>query len=404
MRTLLCLLLAVAASPAQAALTLPVPHQPKFRLQTIDARIQIGYGLAIADVDGDGKEDILLADKNEFAWYHNPTWTKYKMTGALTQQDHVAIAARDIDNDGMADVAVGAGWNPGDTLNSGAVFYLQPQADRTKEWEAIPLPHEPTVHRMHWVRDHNDRFYLAVLPLHGRGNRNSEGEGIRLMGYLRPRDPKGVWETFILNDAFNAAHNFDPVRWDSPDLGEELLIAHKGGSHILGWEDERWKTVPVTTNSVGEIRSGKLPSGRRFVASIEPMHGNRVVVNSVTSTLTGILNWNAHRVVLDESLIQGHALATGDVLGLGWDQVIAGWRGNGRPDDKVGIKLYVPLHKRGWEWQLHALIDDNTMACEDLKLADLNQDGKLDIIACGRATKNVIIYWNETPKVEPSGN
>jgi hypothetical protein len=36
------------------------------------------------------------------------------------------------------------------------------------------------------------------------------------------------------------------------------------------------------------------------------------------------------------------------------------------------------------------------MACEDLKIADLNNDGRPDIIAAGRATKNVIIYWNET--------
>lgn len=400
------LLVVVAAAflalefPARAALELPEPHPPRFRAQTIDNEIQIGYGLAIADVDGDGREDILLADKQAFAWYRNPEWTKHQMTGALTALDHVCIAARDIDNDGMAEVAAGAGWNPGDTVNSGAVFYLKPQADRTQEWEAIRLPHEPTVHRMHWVRDHNDRFYLAVLPLHGRGNKNTEGEGIRLMGYLRPRDPKGVWETFILNDTFHAAHNFDPVRWDSPDYGEELLIASKEGTTILGWEDEHWKTVAVTPQAAGEVRSGKLPSGRRFIATIEPMHGNQVVVNTGTSTLTGILKWTNNRVVLDESLVQGHALATGDLLGLGWDQVVAGWRGSGRPGDRVGIKLYVPLHKRGHAWKEHALIDDNTMACEDLKLADLNQDGKLDVIACGRATKNVVIYWNETPKVE----
>jgi hypothetical protein len=34
------------------------------------------------------------------------------------------------------------------------------------------------------------------------------------------------------------------------------------------------------------------------------------------------------------------------------------------------------------------------MACEDLCLADLDGDGKLDIIASGRATKNVKIYYN----------
>ena len=44
------------------------------------------------------------------------------------------------------------------------------------------------------------------------------------------------------------------------------------------------------------------------------------------------------------------------------------------------------------------MIDDNTMACEDLCLADLDGDGKLDVIAAGRATKNVKIYFNQGVK------
>ena len=36
------------------------------------------------------------------------------------------------------------------------------------------------------------------------------------------------------------------------------------------------------------------------------------------------------------------------------------------------------------------------MACEDIRIADLDGDGKLDIIAAGRATRNLKIYWNRT--------
>src|SRR5689334_19936892 len=60
------LALALSAGVAFAA-----PPEPKFRPQEID-RIQIGYGLAIADVDGDKKPDIILADKKQFVWYQNP--------------------------------------------------------------------------------------------------------------------------------------------------------------------------------------------------------------------------------------------------------------------------------------------------------------------------------------------
>ena len=42
-----------------------------FERQVIDDKISIGYGLAIGDVDGDKKPDILLADKSQAAWYRN---------------------------------------------------------------------------------------------------------------------------------------------------------------------------------------------------------------------------------------------------------------------------------------------------------------------------------------------
>jgi hypothetical protein len=80
------------------------------------------------------------------------------------------------------------------------------------------------------------------------------------------------------------------------------------------------------------------------------------------------------------SLKEGHALACGDLLGAGFDQVVVGWRGK-EDQGRVGIKLFIPL-------------DDNGIACEDLCLADLNGDGRLDIVAAGRATRNVRVYFN----------
>jgi hypothetical protein len=35
------------------------------------------------------------------------------------------------------------------------------------------------------------------------------------------------------------------------------------------------------------------------------------------------------------------------------------------------------------------------MATEDLIVGDFNGDGRPDIVASGRATRNVKIYWNE---------
>lgn len=376
-----------------SAHALPEPPAPRFRAETIDAKIKIGYGLAIADVDGDGKKDIVLVDARETVWYKNPTWEKSKLTDSLTPKDHVCVAARDVDGDGKAEVAIGAEWNPSDTRTSGAVFALHAPADRSKPWEGQKLHHEPTVHRMQWVSEKPGLFFLAVLPLHGCGNTNGAGDGVRFLGYRREKDPGKEWATFLLNDSFHMTHNFDPLTWKAGDPGESMLVAAKEGVHLLQKDAETWKATRLTERGAGEVKIGKLPNGKRFIATVEPMHGNEVVVNPEGGGL-----WSDKRVLLDDTLNQGHALAAADFLGAGYDQVVAGWREPGGPDKKVGLRLYAPANDDGSQWKQLAVVDDNTMACEDMKVADLNGDGLPDLIASGRATKNVIIYWNESGK------
>jgi hypothetical protein len=374
--------LAFALEPAPVA---------KFRAQVIDSQVGIGYGIAVADVDGDGLDDILLVDAKETAWYKNPTWEKHQMTGHLSKRDHVCIAACDITGDGKAEVVIGAEWNPGDTVDSGSVHALFAPPDRTAIWKDRQLHREPTVHRMHWVREAAAGHFLAVLPLHGCRNVGGEGEGINILGYRPETDPEKDWETFLIHKGFNLAHNFDPVVWEKDGTGESLLIAAKQGVHLLQPKGETWQATQMTEPPAGEVRQGRLPDGRRFITTVEPMHGHQVVVNPAAED--GL--WSARRVVLDETLAEGHGLAAADFLGTGYDQVVAGWRLPSKDNQKVGLRLYVPTRPDGSEWKLHTVIDDNQMACEDLKAADLNGDGKPDLIASGRATHNLIIYWNE---------
>jgi len=363
--------------------------EAKFRAVTIDAELKIGYGIAISDVDGDGKPDIVLADSTETVWYKNPDWKKSRLTEKLTGKDNVCVAARDTDGDGKAEIAMGAEWNPRDTLNSGAVFSLQPPADRTQLWKATPQHREPTTHRMNWVRE-PDGFFLAVLPLHGCGNKNGEGEGINFLGYRPVTDSD--WKTFLIHKGFHMAHNFQPVIWDPGDKRESLLVAEKQGVHLISNSQEKCTATRLTDHGSGEVQLGKNPDGSRFIATIEPMHGTDVAIYPEREKAF------TSRVLVDSTLNQGHALVAADFLGTGSDQIAAGWREPGKEGGKVGIRLYTPTTPDGGKWQLHTTISDNTMACEDMKSADLDGDGRPDLIASGRATRNLVIYWNETEK------
>ncbi|MDE0770463.1 MAG: hypothetical protein OSB19_18970, partial [Opitutaceae bacterium] len=338
------------------------------------------------------KDDILLADKQDFFWYENPTWERHLFWSVAegeareSMRDNVCIAARDIDGDGKVEVAVGTNWNPGETSDvekSGGVWFV----GSLGKIEPKKLPHDPTTHRMHWVKM-EDGYSIVVAPLHGRGNKGGAGEnGTRLHAYHAGENPyKSSWERSVVNEQLHKIHNFEPIQ-GANSASESVVIASGEGLLLARQVDGEWKsrTSDSLSNGAGEIRIGGLsPNGApESVATIEPMHGNNVVFYERSGE-----EWS--RTVLDDSLNQGHALVVADILGTGSLQVVAGWR-NRDAHKRVGIRLYEP--GSNGKWTTH-IVDDDQMAAEDLKASDLDGDGDLDLIASGRSTKNVIIYWN----------
>jgi hypothetical protein len=367
--------------------------QPKFEAQTIDNNVSIGYGMAIGDVDGDKKPDILLADKKQFVWYRNGDWKRFVMIENLTESDNVCIAARDINGDGKVEVAVGAQWNPGETGSSeksGSVHFLIGPDDPTQLWKAVQLYHEPTIHRMKWVQSPGGKFHLVVLPLHGVGNKGGEGNGVNILFYSYPELINTSQPAYTIQTNMHMTHNFEVV--ESKDTrkasfyvaGKEgIRVIHSGNDNLFNKVPEEIKNM---NNGAGEVRIGKLTATDFFIATIEPMHGNQLVVYGK----------NKERLLLDSNIKEGHALACADFLGAGNDQVVAGWRLSNK-DGKVGVKIYVRKDVAGNEWEAY-WVDENEMACEDIQVMDLNGDGKKDIVASGRATHNLKIYWNKTGK------
>jgi hypothetical protein len=370
---------------------------PTFEAQTIDSKVDIGYGVAIGDVDGDGKPDILLADNKEFVWYRNGDWKRFVMMENLTEFDNVCIAARDINGDGKVEVAVGAQWNPSETSDpekSGSVHYLIRPDDPTKKWTPVPLHHEPTIHRMRWAKTDDNNFHLIVLPLHGRGNRMGQGAGVKVMAYQPPKNPNDTWITETIDGSMHLTHNLDIA--DLGDgTGESILVGGREGVKIFSFHKGKWTNHSqveriVKDHAVGEVRFQHLKDGKKALATVEPMHGNMVVAYQMDD----FSRENHIITALDSTLAEGHALGWGDFLGNGSHQIVGGWRIPNKEGD-FGIRIYIPqngsFEKFDVQW-----IDKNGMATEDLQVADLDGDGKPEIIASGRATNNLKIYWNKS--------
>jgi hypothetical protein len=112
------------------------------------------------------------------------------------------------------------------------------------------------------------------------------------------------------------------------------------------------------------------------------MHGTTSAV--YTKAADG--SWNRLQVL--DGFKDGHAVACADFLGTKSDQFMIGWRGT-----NPGIRLLTSLDDAGKTWRT-STISTQEMAVEDFKAADLDGDGKPDLIAAGRQTKNLIIFWN----------
>lgn len=359
---------------------------PKFRHVEIDPNVgKVCYALTLADVDGDGKTDIVAVTENRVLWYKNPTWEKKVIIEDQTELDNVCIAPFDIDGDGRIDFALGAGWT-----KVGTIQWLSRGSSLDDKWHVHPIGAEPWLHRMRFADVlGTGRPQLVISPLN-----KTQGDGVRLTAFEIPANPKtDRWQPTIMNAELNRMHNHWHLDFDGNGKTDTLTASEEGVSLIRrapAGSDTAWTRTVLGESGAGEIKTGKLPSGDLYIATVEPMHGTHVVV--YTKPAAGEKLWTRH--VLDDTLRRGHAVWTADVDGDGAEELIIGHSDKGPgPIEGPGVYIYKALDEAGTKWQKH-VIDDGGVAVEDIVAADLTGNGHVDIVAGGRGTHNIKLYVN----------
>ena len=130
-----------------------------------------------------------------------------------------------------------------------------------------------------------------------------------------------------------------------------------------------------------------MSDGRRIVASVEPWHGNEVVVYTESGG-----PWR-RRVIFDE-VTSGHEIAVLDVNGGGRVDIVA--NDNSRPTENnpnatSGVQVFFsPDDPATGEWTYSRIESETAMnSCVD---GDMNQDGRPDLVWTGRGG---MIRWYE---------
>jgi len=380
---------AALAAPGAAGRQAPASNSAlQFKAQEIAKDFGVGYAVVPGDVNGDGRTDILAISGTDLVWFQAPTWEKNVVLSAgATTADNVTLAPHDIDGDGRLDVALGAGWT---RQNTGTLQWVKQNAPgTTPAWEVFPISAEPTLHRIRWADvDGDKRLELVVAPLHGKGAKGTEGPSARLLVFKPPANPKtDPWPMEVAGEENHIQHNFLPMNFDK-DSQDEIVTA--GAEGLKVWKrakDGKWSTTLIGEGAPGEVKLGSV-GGRRLLATVEPWHGAGV---AIYAEKPGV--WA--KTTIETALTEGHALGWADFDGDGTEELAAGWRRGDAP----GIAIY-GVDREG-ALKSKTMVDEKGMDTEDLIVGDFNGDKLPDIVASGRGTRNIKIYWNETKRKSP---
>jgi hypothetical protein len=379
---------------------------PAFSVQEIEKGLGVGYAVLPVDLNHDGRTDLVVVDQTRVVWYENPTWKRRTILQGQTAPDNVCVAAHDIDGDGRIDLALGAGWRPFNTKSGGTLQWLKCGKSPEEPWTLYPIGEEPMLHRIRFADlDGSGKPALVVAPLMGRDSTQRgnwmDGKPVRLLAYPIPKDPtRDRWVPEVIDQSLHAMHNFFPIP-ARDGKGSDILTASYEGVNVLSRQGDRWVRHPLGagyqdnpkgSRGSSEVKRGTFKDGTPFVATVEPWHGFQIVVYTPAADPAAL--WE--RRVLDDRLKWGHAVWCADLDGDGDDELVIGVRDNlsGKPGEKSGVRIYksVAGHWKRWE---RLLLDEGGVAVEDLAVADLDADGRPDIVAVGRASHNARIYWNK---------
>jgi hypothetical protein len=374
----------------------PAANSQSFERIVIDPDFPGAYQVEVADVNGDKKPDIIAVGGSTCSWYENPTWKKRVVTGPAHTPGVISSATADLDGDGKAEIAIAYEFAMNEPRKGKLLLATQGRSS-DDPWMLTPLAEIGSIHRLRFGDvDGDQKLDLVVAPIFGRDAQPPRFRGLaELQVFTRgtQSDPR-AWHGRIVAHR-EVMHAIEVIDANGDGVSDILTADNEGVALFRGKSSEPLALTPGAPGNApkrgsSEVHLGTLADGRKFLATIEPWHGNEVAVCHANDypRFRGRDDAKAlkftPRLVLDDTLSDGHALWVADVDGDGDDEIFAGHRGK---DHRVSL---YDLDRKNKTW--NRTVIDREIAAQDLRGGDLDGDGTPDVVVVGGATHNVVWY------------
>ena len=369
-----------------AATVLMAAPPAQFREHVIATDLKGGYQVTPLDVNRDGKTDLiaLASGMSDLVWFENPGWRRHVLATGMSRM--INLASCGTDAAGYPVIVLASGFSSQAKNSIGAVSVVENRGDPLQPWRVREIDRLPASHRIRCADiDGSGTKVVINAPLTGiKAERPDYADHVPLL-YYRP----GEWKRRLIGDQNEGVmHGIYICDWDG-DGRDEILTASFSGIHVFDHTpDGRWSRTEIARGDPSrcpKCGASDLTIGHvgkhRFIASIEPWHGHQVVVYHSSDK-----GWR--RSVIDDTLLDGHAIATADLNGDGVDEIVAGYRGKGR-----SVYIYYAQDQQADEWK-RTVLDDSGIAAAACAVTDLNADERPDIACIGSATANLKWYEN----------
>jgi hypothetical protein len=390
-------ILAAAAATASCAggeAATPVAGGPVgFQMHEI-ADIRGGYAVAVADFNNDGRLDVMANSLGvpEVAWLENPSWERHVVISDVNSIVNQAMA--DINGDGIPEVAFQSSFAM-QAANSDGINWVA-MSQGPDSWNVQEIDRWNTSHHVAWAdMDGDGSLELYNAPLIGPESLapTYDQDMASFFWY-----DQGSWTRHLIDDQIpGIIHRIRPVKWDDSGRDAILMASFAGITLYQASGSGENKTYSKQVLSPGhveaaprlgasDVRMADNPNGR-ILASVEPWHGNEVVVYTDNGG-----QWQ-RRVIYDQ-ISSGHEIAVLDLNGDGFADIVA--NDNSRvsernPNGTPGVNVFFsPTDPATGEWT-HIRIE-NEYAMNGCVGGDMNLDGRADVICTGGGGK---IRWYE---------